>query len=223
MNVNANDHKAIPLFPSGFVEALDSPEAILNRLSSTWKWNSYSSLRCILEACNCEEGLKLLDEFESHVNVSQSFDLFPLPPPSIKMAPSSTSSYTVLSIRIDQPQTQPVPLQYITEMSDTLTEKFGVSSHALQLLAAKVNPLVLYWMIPKSVVPFVSSGLHDHLDYLKDKGVAEVAMYPNTIFFSNGDLNVGSFALLSKKVSLLLHGEMPLINDTWPDCEKCHT
>ena len=54
-------------------------------------------------------------------------------------------------------------------------------------------------MISKSVVSFVSSGLHDHLDYLKDEGVAEVAMYPNTTLFSNGDLNVGSFALLSKK------------------------
>ena len=27
LNVNANDHKAIPLFPFGFMEALDSPEA----------------------------------------------------------------------------------------------------------------------------------------------------------------------------------------------------
>jgi len=200
LSVNANDHKAVPLFPSSFIDTLDSPEAILNRLSSTWRWNSYTSLRFILEACKCEEGLKLLDEFELQVDVSQSFELFPLPHPSIKMAPSSTSSYTVLSVRIDLCQTQLVSLQYIVEMSDTLTEKFGVSSHALQLLAAKADPLVLYWMIPRSVIPFISSGLHEHLDYLKDKGIAEVAMYPNTILYSNGDLNVGSFALLSKKV-----------------------
>ena len=202
LNATARDHKTIPLFPPGFLDALDSPEAILNKVSYTWRWNSYSSLRCVLAACKCEDGLKLLDEFDLMIDVNKSFELFPLPPPSLKMAPTLTSSYTVLSVRIEQPQTQPVPLRYIIEMSDILSEKFGVSSHALQLLAVKVDPLVLYWMIPKSIVSFVSSGLPDQLDYLKDNGVAEVAIYPNNVLLSNGDMNVGSFALLSKKVSL---------------------
>ena len=143
--------------------------------------------------------MKLLDEFDMSINIHQSYEWFPLPPPSTKMAPTSTSSHTVLSVRIDQLQTHPVPLQYIMEKSATLTKMFGISPLALQLLAVKANPLVFYWMMPKCVVPFVSSGLHENLDFLKGQGVAEVAIYPNSILYSNDNFNVGSFAL---KVSL---------------------
>ena len=35
--VSSSNHKAIPLFPSGFLDTLDGPQAIINRLSYTWR------------------------------------------------------------------------------------------------------------------------------------------------------------------------------------------
>ena len=60
-------------------------------------------------------------------------------------------------------------------------------------------------MIPKSVVPLISEGVNEHLDFLKERGFSEVAIYPNTILFSTDNFSHGSFALLSIQPQVSIH------------------
>ena len=91
--------KIEPLFPPNYIANLDTIQQILKRLSFMWSWHNCSVLRTILEACNCRDGLTLLDEFESQVDLNQPIKLFPIPRLSPKMAPSPSSVYTTLSVR----------------------------------------------------------------------------------------------------------------------------
>ena len=201
LSASASHLKPVPLLEIGYLQKdLDdaSTEEIFNRLTILSTWNNCSILRALLETCDdCPDGIKMLNDFESQIDATQPMELFLIPPPSMKMAPSLFSPFTVLSIRGEYDQDEPVPLQYVNDVATIMTEKFGISSHALQLLAARANPLMLYWMIPKSIIPFISEGVNEHLDFLKENGLSEIATYPNNILFVADDLSYGSFAFLS--------------------------
>jgi len=192
------ENKYISLIPPEFLEDLDnaSTEVILNRLAFLWSWINPSVLRALLEACNCPEGIKMLDDFESQIDTDQPMEWFPIPPPSMKMAPSSSSAYTVLSIRGEHHQNELVPLQYVRKATTVIVEKFCVSPHALQLLGAWASSLMLYWMIPKNIVPLITKKVYEHFNFLKEKGFSEIAIYPNTILFVTKNVSLGSFYLL---------------------------
>ena len=209
LTASAGGH--IPLLGADYLQDLDDDadiKEIFNRLAFLWTWNNHSILRALLEACNCQDGLKMLDDFESKIDATQPMELFPIPPPLMKMAPSLSSPFTVLSVRGEYDRDEPVTLQYVNDVATIMTEKFGISPHALQLLAARANPLMLYWMIPKSVVPLISEGVNEYLDFLKQNGLSEIAIYPNTILFATDNLSHGSFALLNfqSQVSHVYYG-----------------
>ena len=204
LTASASNLKAIPLIPSEYLEYLDDTgiEEIFSRLSFLWTWNNYSVLRALLEACNCQDGIKMLDEFESQIDTSQPMELFPIPPLSVKMAPSSSSAYTVLSIRGEQDLV--TSLQHINDVVRVMTEMCEILPHGLQLLAARATPLMLYWVIPKSIIPLISEGVNKHLDFLKEKRILEISIYPNTILFATDILGLVSFALLSTQLQVSL-------------------
>ena len=189
--------KIIPLLSSDYLEELSniSSEELLKRSAFLWTWNNHSILRALLEACNCQDGIKMLDEFESQIDTNQPLELFPIPPLSVKMAPSLSSAYTVISIRCEHEQNELVSLQYVNDVAEIMIEKFGFSQHSLQLLATQASPLMLYWAMPKSIVPLLSKGVKEHLNFLKAKGFSEIAIYPNTILFAIDNLSHGSFSL----------------------------
>ena len=205
LTANAESHlKTIPLIPPEHSENINTStsEEILSRFAFLWSWNNHSILRALLKACNSHDGVKMLDDFESQIDTNQPMELFPIPPPSMKMAPSSSSAYTVLSIRSGQYQDEQVPLQYVNEVATMMVEKFEISSHALQLLAARFNPLMLYWMIPKSIIPLIYTGVNEHLSFLKKNSFIEIVIYPSSILFTNDNLGLGPFTMLSDETQL---------------------
>ena len=208
LSASAKTVSHLVLLPSDYLKDFNNAnsEEPANKFAFLWKWNNHTVLRALVEACNCQDGIKMLDDFKSQINTTQPMELFPIPPPSMKMAPSLSSPFTVLSIRGEYDRDEPVPLQYVNDVATIMTEKFGISSHALQLLAARANPLMLYWMIPKSIIPLISRGVNEHLDFLKEKGFSEIAIYPNTILLTSDHLSHGSFALLNTQspVSIFL-------------------
>ena len=197
LNASAKTVGHLALLPSDYLEDFSnaSSEELTNKFGFLWTWNNHAVLRALVEACNCQDGIKMLDDFESQIDATKPMELFPIPPPSMKMAPSLSSPFTVLSIRREYNRDEPVPLQYVNDVATIMTEKFGISSHALQLLAARANPLMLYWMIPKSIIPLISRGVNEHLDFLKQNGFLEIAAYPNNILFVTDNLSHGSFIL----------------------------
>ena len=212
LTASTSHYEAIPLIPSEHLSDLDNAgtKNCLSRLSFLWTWSNHSILNALVEACNCQDGIKMLSDFESQIDATQPMELFPIPPPSMKMAPSSSSPFTVLSIRGEYDRDEPVPLQYVNDVATIMTEKFGISSHALQLLAARANPLMLYWMIPKSVVPLIGRGINNHFE---ENGFSEIVVYPSTILFATDNLSHGSYALLGvqPQVSILNYGFLKLL------------
>ena len=186
--------KAEPLFPSNYITNLDAVEDILKRLSFLWSWHNFSVLRTLLEVCNCQDGLTLLEEFESQIDLNQPIELFPIPHLSSKMAPPSSSAYTVLSIRSKLYQDQQAPLHYTREVATILREAFSISQHALQLLAVQPAPLIMHWMIPGSVMSLISKEIHQHPSALRDSQFLEITAYPNITLFPRGNW---SFSLLN--------------------------
>lgn len=208
LNACAKTVGLLALLPSDYLEDFSSAssEELTNKFAFLWTWNSHTVLRALVEACNCQDGIKMLDDFESQIDATQPMEIFPIAPPSMKMAPSLSSPFTVLSVRKEYDQDEPVPLQYVSDVVTIMTEKFGILPHVLQLLAARANPLMLYWMIPKSIIPLISRGVNEHLKFLKEKRFLEMAIYPNTILLATDNLRHGSFALLScqPQVSIFL-------------------
>ena len=197
--------KTIPLVPSEYLEDLGDADTskIFSRLSFLWTWNDHSILRVLLEACDCQDGIKMLDEFESQIDTSQPMELFPIPSPSAKMAPSSSSAYTVLFIRRKHDHGELVPLHCISDIVTIMVEKFGISLHALQLLAGQANnPLILYWVILKTVVPVIHSGINEHLNFLKENMFTDIVIYPSTVLFATDNLNLGPYTMLGSQPHL---------------------
>ena len=212
---SASNLKAIPLVPSEYLEDLDDADTgkIFGRLSFLWTWNDHSILRALLEACNCQDGIKMLDEFERQIDTNQPMELFPIPPPSVKMVPSSSSAYTVLFVRRKHDKGEMVPLYYVTDIVTIMVEKFGISPHALQLLAGQANnPLTLYWVILKSVVPLIRSGVNEHLNFLKENKFSDIVVYPNTVLFAADNLNLGSYTMLGGQPHLEVSTHMYVLH-----------
>ena len=205
----------LTFLPSDYLEDLRNActEEVFDRVGFLWSWNDHSILRAVLEATNCQRGIEMLDKFESQIDATQPMELFPIPPPSIKMAPFPSSAFTVLSVRVEYNKDEPVPLQYVNDVATIMNEKFEITSHALQLLAARTNPLMLYWMIPKSIVPLVNKGVNEHSNFFKENGFSEIALFPSTILYATDHLTNGSFALLSiqQQVSKNILGYAPAI------------
>ena len=176
---HGRDAKVEPLFPPNYIIKCDTNEAILKRLSFLWSWHNCSVLRTLLKACDCHDGLTLLDDFEAQIDENQPIELFPIPRLSSKMAPSSSSAYTILSVRSEHYQNQQVPLWYTREVATILVETFGISHYALQLLAVELSPLMSHWMIPKSIVSLIRTETHQHTSALRDNGFIEIIVYPN--------------------------------------------
>ena len=208
LNASAKTVGLLALLPSDYLEDFSnaSSKELTNKFAFLWTWNNHTVLRALVEACNCQDSIKMLNDFDSQIDATQPMELFPIPPPSMKIAPSLSSPFTVLSVRREYDRDEPVTLQYVNDVATIMTDKFGILPHVLQLLAARANPLMLYWMIPKSIIPLISRGVNEHLEFLKEKGFSEIAIYPNTILFATDNLSHGSFALLSNQppVSIFL-------------------
>ena len=204
LTASASHLKAVPVFLSEYLEDLDDAdtEEIFGRLAFLWTWNDHSILKALLEACNCQDGIKMLNIFESQIDANLSMELFPIPPPSAKMAPSSSSAYTILFIRKKYDLDKPVSLQYVNDIATIMVEKFGISLHALQLLAGRTNPLTLYWVILKSIIPLIRNGVNEHLKFFKESQFTEIVTYPSTTLFAADKLNLGPYVMLDSQPQL---------------------
>ena len=205
LTASVSHFKTISLVPSEYLEDLNDADIciIFGRLSVLWTWNNHSILRALLEASNCQDGIKMLDEFKSQIDNNQPMKFFPIPPPSAKMVPFSSSAYTVLSIRRKHDKGELVPLHYVNDVVTIIIEKFGISLHALQLLAGEAkNPLTLYWLIPKSVVPLIHNGVKEHLNFLKENRFTKIVIYPSVVIFTANDLELPPYAVLGSQLHL---------------------
>ena len=177
---------------------------ILKRLRHCWSWYDHALLRFLIKACDLPEALKLLDDFFLSLDVSQPLSAYPIPDVSSSLAVYDHSSYTVLATK-HQEDYSALLLQDINRLKSMLSETFDVTEHCIRLVAIHSSPTVLFWMVPKCVVPVISAKVQEHCSSLSAQKISEVAIYPNTIIVTDGSLRVGLLAYLSDKFSDVGH------------------
>ena len=172
-----------------------APE-ILQKLSPLFTWSDHSVLTAVVKACDNAEANSLLQQFDSHVDLSLPITEYPVPQPIPNMAPYDTSTQTVLAVKVNA-ELSKFSFEQVVELRRLIQKNFDITGHSLQLLAAKSSSTILYWIIPKCIGHLINSKImQDHT--LHASRVEEISVYPGTLFVSASNLNVGSLSFLSQ-------------------------
>ena len=194
----SHDHD-IALFSTEYLNRLKEcshVSTIIQRLSPYFRWSDHSVLHAIVKACNNREAALLLQQFDAQVDVSLPITDYPIPEPVPSMAPYDSSTQTVLAVKLNT-ELSKFSLQQVIELRCFIQEKFQITEHSLQLMAAKSSSTILYWMVPKCISYLISSKIMQ-LPSLYGDRIQEVCVYPGTLFANASALNLGSLSFLNQ-------------------------
>ena len=202
-NLMASETHHIKLFSTDFFKKCANAVAVLRTLFPYSNWCDHSILRGLLEACNCHEGFKLLDEFDTQIDFTIPISDYPLPNhQSSYMTPDVSSSHTVLAIRCEQ-QLSSLSLQYIGVVKSVILKIFDITDHACILLTAtNYSSAILYWLIPQSIVSLIYSKVQGHSAYLYDNKILEIAVYPSYTFSTGNGNRIWSLTYSSEMAAV---------------------
>ena len=206
----ASDTHGINYFTTVFIEKLrectTTTTSLLRILFPYTNWYDHSIIRELVESCDCPEGVKLLDEFDSRIDVTLPIKAFPIAAPTKnRMTPHESSTHTVMAIRCEQ-QLSSLSLKHIGMVKSIMINKFNITKHSCVLLAvANHNSAMLFWLIPRSVAPLISNAVQKHSGFLHDNGVQEVAIYPNFSFTTGSTSRVWKLLYFSDIASMYNH------------------
>jgi len=204
----ASETNGIALFSKNHLHKLKEskfPATIFQNLRPYFSWSDHSVLSALVQACNIANAAKLLDQFESKVNLTLPITDYPIPKPTLNMLPYENSTHTVLAVKL-QVELSNVSLQNVIDVRQLLQEKFQITSYCFQLLAAKGSSAILYWTIPKCIISVITSNITQHSTFLHRKGIVEVSVYPGLLFVIAGCLQVGSFSFFTQLNELVRKG-----------------
>ena len=197
----ASSTNSIPLFSSIEIQKLkqckQAPQFI-QALSPYNNWSNHSVLHEVVSACNNPVALNLLEQFDSQVDLSLPYADYPIPQPSPKLAPNDSSSHTVLAIKLSA-ELGNVTLQQIIDYQNLLQNKYQLSPHVFQLLAAN-SACIFYWMIPKCVVPVITSDITQQRSFFHQNGIVELSIYPGLLYVTDSPMTIGSLSFLNHYV-----------------------
>ena len=115
------------------------------------------------------------------------------------MIPLDNSDYTLVATKCDA-HFQEINVKQFSNFKMSLLKHWGITEHAIQLLAVHVSHSVLYWMIPDSIAPLVESRIDQHQLELKQSGIMGSAVFSKQIMMEghgNDMLKHGLFCYLN--------------------------
>ena len=200
----ASHEHDISLFSTEYLSSLkecNQISAILQRLSPCFNWSDHSVLHELVKACNNREAAKLLQQFDSQVDVSLPITDYPVPQPIPSMAPYDSSMQTVLAVKLNT-ELSKFSLQQVIELRGLIQKNCQITEHCLQLMATRKSSTILYWMITKRVTHLISSKVMQDpsLHYGR---VQEVCVYPGTLFVNVTSLKIGSLSFINQVSELV--------------------
>ena len=147
---------------------------LLHELSHLWSWSNHSMLRVL--AGFSDEVIKLLDEFDCHLDPLQPITSYPV----FEIIPTDPTSQTTLNVKFSKSITK-ITLQDVFDKGSLVVNHCGVTQYCLQLIATQQDKgsVTIYWSIPKCIVNLISSAVLQHSSKLYDLGVLEVTIYPD--------------------------------------------
>jgi len=205
----ASNVKKIPYFSKIFIDRLMNIESyfMLKMIMLPYmSWFNHSILKHVVLASNSEMTVQLLKQFNSVIDYTQPITSYPIPSPFQLMIPLNDSDYTLVATKCDC-DFEEVTLQRIVDMKALLVEKWEITEHALQLVAAHIKQRILYWMIPKCVVSIVENKIYSSLQCeFFGEGIILNSIFPaNFSLDQNGTTNATSdpfYYILHSEVSM---------------------
>lgn len=204
----ASDIHKIKLFSDVQLKDLEKysdSSSLLQGMKSLWPWSDHSILEVL--ASSCDDAVELLTQFDDNLNHSQLISSYPIPSVSPAMAPSEDSPYTVVAITRGQPMYQ-CTLQCVYDMRTLLMKTCDVTAHCLQLLAARADPTVLYWSVPRCVVSLIVTKVLEYHKAFHDEMISEVCVHPSIRITTRSGRVLGSLVYLSPNMSADDHSEV---------------
>ena len=196
----ASEANNISLFTGDHLQKLKECSlvpALLQMLSPYFNWSDHSVLSSAISTCGNPVATKLLEQFDSKVDISLPVTDYHIPQPSPNMIPYDNSIHTVLAVKLTK-ELSNVCLQNVLELRCLLQEKLQVTSHVFQLLAAKRSSTILYWTIPKCIVSMITARISQQSKYLFHNDVVELSVYPGSVFVTTSSLKVGSLSYFTQ-------------------------
>ena len=206
----ASDTHKIRLFSDAQLRELDKysdNSSLLQGLKFLWSWSDHSILATL--ASSCDDAVKLLTQFNDHLDHSQLLSAYPIACVSPAIAPSDGSPYTVVAIKSDQ-LIYHCTLQYVYDVQALLMKACQITAHCLQLVAARADPAVLYWSIPKCVVNLVITKVLEYHKAFLDELITEVCVHPFVRISTSTGRMLGSLVYLLPSVPPDNHTEVRL-------------
>ena len=193
--IMASDHDhGIKLFSDDQIEWFkyyNNTPLLLQEFRHLSSWSNHSMLRVLVGYC--EEVIKLLDEFDDHLDPLHPITSYPV----FETIPTDATSQTTLNVKFAKSVAK-ITLQDVFDMCSLVVNHCGITQYCLQLIATQYGQgcVTIYWSIPKCVVNLISSKVLQHSSKLYDMGVLEVAIYP--------DIKIITGNIAKPKVSVVL-------------------
>ena len=146
---------------------------LLQELSHLWSWSNHSVLRELVRSC--DEAVKLLDEFDCHLDPLEPITSYP----ASETFPKNPNTHTTLELKCDWNDIHKFSLQTVINLGSLVVNKCDLTQHCPQLLKAAQGSIMLYWSIPKCVSHLVSNKVLQHCRYFCENGVIEVVIQPH--------------------------------------------
>ena len=174
--IMASDKHDIKFLSDDQVEQLreySNTQSLLNELNHVWSWSNHSMLRVLVRSC--DEAVKLLDEFDCHIDPFQLIKSYPM----FEIIPPNATTHTTLSVKYNKCI---LTLQDVFDMCSHIINKCTVTHYCPQLLGTEYtqNFSAIYWSIPKCIMNLVIRKALQHSSHFYDMGIIEVVVYPDT-------------------------------------------
>ena len=172
----ASEVHKIKLFAVDYLEKLKNCKtsyAVLKKLCVFWSWNNHSILTSLAEFSRL--AVTLLEEFISRMALSYPIASYPF---SSLLIPLDVEKSILLEFEYRHNLKDSLHVVY--DVQSLLLEKCDITEHAIQLLAAKENPIELQWMIfSPAVVDLVNQKVNQHFQCFANKGIVAISIYPD--------------------------------------------
>ena len=176
--IMASDHDhGIKLFSDNQIERLkyyNATPLLFQELSHLWSWSNHLMLRVLVGFC--KEAIRLLDEFDDHLDPLQPITSYPV----LEIISTDATSQTTLNVKFAKSVAK-ITLRDVFDMSSLVVNHCSVTWYCLQLIATQQAKgfVTIYWSIPKCIVDLIRNTVLQHSSKFYDMGVLEVTIYPD--------------------------------------------
>ena len=197
--IMASDAHNIRLFSSNQIEQLKeykNTPLLLQELSHLWSWSNHSVMRVLVGSC--DEAIKLLDEFDCHLDPFAPLCSYPVS----EVAPTAATTQTVLDLKF----AKDVHIFTLQDLFDTclpVINKCGVTPYCPQFLATTQDLVLTHWSVPCCVANLIHTSVLQQRNYFYGIRVLEVGIYPYVKIVTNPDVSL-AFIIVSMHVYKLI-------------------